>query len=61
MAEYTCPVCDYHKMTDPPKDYEICPSCGTEFGLDDNVTTHAELREEWERNGSKFWRTENHG
>jgi len=36
---YTCPVCDYDKLDEPPYDetgfgsFEICPRCGTEFGV----------------------------
>lgn len=36
---YTCPVCDYDKLEEPPYDetgfgsFEICPRCGTEFGV----------------------------
>lgn len=35
---YTCPVCDYDKLDEPPYDetgfgsFDICPQCGTEFG-----------------------------
>lgn len=52
---YMCPVCDYDKLTDPPTDFEICPSCGTEFGYTDHTKTHAELRAEWIKGGRKWW------
>jgi hypothetical protein len=45
--KYTCPVCGYGDLTDPPMDYEICPCCGTEFGYDDVTVTHEELRQRW--------------
>jgi hypothetical protein len=35
-------------------DYEICPSCGTEFEYHDAVCSHAELRERWVHAGA-FW------
>lgn len=57
-AEVTpCPVCSYpdESMTSPPEPYSICPGCGTEFGLDDEVTSHAELRAEWLRKGAKWF------
>lgn len=48
---YTCPVCGYPSMTEPPTDYYICPSCGTEFGNDDTVFTYDELRTVWLEKG----------
>lgn len=52
---YTCPVCGYPGLDEPPytyadisgPSYEICPSCGTEYGYDDDETSHQELREKW--------------
>ena len=49
-----CPVCGYG-MDDPPEDYNICPSCGTEFGLHDAHTSIAELRAAWLRSGAHWW------
>jgi hypothetical protein len=60
---YTCPVCGYTDLPDPPLDmsYEICPSCGTEFGHTDFATTHEdrdkrheELRAAWMRRGFRW-------
>ena len=34
-------------MQDPPRDYNICECCGTEFGNDDDVHTHEVLRVQW--------------
>ena len=45
--EYTCPVCGYDKLEDPPTDDEICPSCGTQFGYHDFNSSHSQLRERW--------------
>lgn len=52
--ENTCPVCGY-EMEAPPKDYRICPSCGTEFGVSDVNASIAELRESWMGTGPKWW------
>ncbi len=49
---YTCPVCGYQSLPAPPLDFEICPSCGTEFEYHDARRTHADLREEWVREGA---------
>jgi hypothetical protein len=42
-------------MDDPPERYNICPSCGTEFGLHDAVRTHEEIRNVWIAGGMKWW------
>ena len=49
-----CPVCGYG-MKDPPRDYNICPCCGIEFGYDDSGTTYAALRKLWVLGGAKWW------
>lgn len=41
-------------MDDPPRDNNICPSCGTEFGYHDAGRTLAELRAEWLNTGAKW-------
>ena len=38
----------------PPLDYEICPSCGTEFEYHDAQTSHAELRQVWISNDAPW-------
>jgi hypothetical protein len=45
---YQCPVCGYG-MQDPPRDNNICPSCGTEFGYDDAGRTFSDIRDAWLR------------
>jgi hypothetical protein len=45
-------------MPHPPIDYNICPCCGTEFGLDDVELTHAELRLRWLSNGALWFSDE---
>ncbi len=53
-VENLCPVCAY-ELDDPPRDHNICPSCGTEFGLHDVNATIEELREAWIKTGPKWW------
>lgn len=50
-----CPVCGYDRLTEPPLNFTICPSCGTEFEYDDAFASHAELRANWLRNGAPWW------
>ncbi len=52
---YTCPVCGFAAMTDPPTDHEICEGCGTHFDYDDCNTSHTELREKWIAGGCIWW------
>jgi len=56
---FTCPVCYFDRMTDPPQDFHICPSCGTEFELDDAgpdiEARRAELRAFWVSGGCRWW------
>jgi hypothetical protein len=56
MNQYTCPVCGFG-MEDPPSDYNICPSCGTEFGHHDVNASIESLRAEWLRRGAHWWST----
>jgi transcriptional regulator with XRE-family HTH domain len=44
---YTCPVCGYDELIQPPKNFYICDCCGTEFENDDFDRTHQELRDDW--------------
>lgn len=44
---YICPVCAYTDLPEPPQNFSICPSCGTEFGFDDAKVSHAQLRRRW--------------
>lgn len=43
---FPCPVCGY-TLNAPAVDFEICPSCGVEFGYSDAGVSHASLRSEW--------------
>jgi hypothetical protein len=51
---FTCPVCGYPDLSEQPRDesggsYEICRSCGFEFGVtdDDRGYTYDAWRERW--------------
>jgi hypothetical protein len=48
---YQCPVCGFGKLSEPPKDHNICSCCGTEFGYHDRKKTHRSLRDAWIANG----------
>ena len=58
---FVCPVCGYDGLREQPRDntgspsFEICPSCGTEYGYHDATRSHAELRREWLQAGAP-WR-----
>lgn len=54
---HTCPVCGYDQLPAPPADYEICPSCGTEFGYTDFARSHDELRQQWLATGAPWFAT----
>ena len=51
----TCPVCLYPNLPYPPRDYHICPCCGTEFGNDDAEYSHDRLREMWIAGGANWF------
>lgn len=51
---YKCPVCAYD-MPYAPTNYNICPSCGTEFGADDVDWSYTELRRNWLRRGAPWF------
>lgn len=59
---HTCPVCAYPKLSEPPRSksgggsYEICPSCGFEFGVsdDDLGHTYESWRQAWQAGGMKW-------
>jgi len=52
---FICPVCGYPELRHPPKNYEICPSCGVEFEYWDCCTDHGVLRKQWFESGAKWW------
>ena len=56
---HPCPVCAYPKLNEAPHapsgggSYEICPSCGFQFGVDDDDKgiTYEQARERWVQGG----------
>lgn len=62
-ATYTCPVCGYADLDEPPYNgdgcasFDICPCCGVEFGYDDYTSSHPLLREKWIASGMLWWST----
>src|SRR5690242_11363906 len=56
---HICPCCGYPALQEPPRSssgggsYEICPSCGFQFGVsdDDNGFTYESWREQWKKRG----------
>ena len=42
-------------MREGPRDFNICPSCGTEFGLHDVNSTVNDLRDVWVENGMRWY------
>lgn len=53
-----CPVCGY-TISFPPRDNNICPCCGIEFGYDDVGVSHVELRNRWIADGHHWWSPNN--
>lgn len=59
----TCPVCGFRELTEPPRSlrtgggsFEICPSCGLQFGVsdDDLGYTYKSWRAEWIERGMSW-------
>ena len=42
-------------MRYPARDWNICPSCGTEFGYEDVGRSYEELRVAWQARGANWW------
>jgi len=53
VNEKLCTVCGY-EMEEGPRDWNICPSCGTEFGLHDVNSTIDDLRTVWFASGPRW-------
>ncbi len=59
---YRCPVCGYPRLCETPRtqaeggSYEICPSCGFQFGVtdDDRGFTYEQWRELWRAEGMRW-------
>lgn len=64
MTKYTCPVCGYPNLSELPwseeegGSYEICASCGFEFGYtdEDQGYSYESWRARWIANGMQ-WRS----
>jgi hypothetical protein len=50
---FPCPVCGF-PLKYPADDFNICPSCGVEFGYETAGRTFDELRREWIRAGAHW-------
>ena len=56
---FRCPVCGFPGLQETPRSstgggsYEICPSCGFQFGVtdDDAGFTYTKWRENWKKQG----------
>jgi hypothetical protein len=65
VITYQCPACGWHELTEPPRtadsggSYEICASCGFEFGVtdDDQGFTYESWRARWVAVGMP-WRSD---
>ena len=64
MTHYRCPVCGYGGLEAPPHNpvnggasNEICPSCGFQFGFDDDDrhVSYEEWRDRWVSNGMQWF------
>jgi hypothetical protein len=61
-VKHTCPVCGFAQLDEPPRgqsgggSYEICPSCGFQFGVtdDDRGFSYAQWRKQWCKQGMKW-------
>jgi hypothetical protein len=51
---HQCLICGFPEMPYAPIPFNVCPCCGTEFGVDDRKTRHATLRAAW-INAGKPW------
>lgn len=59
---FNCPVCGFPKLQESPRSpsvggsYEICPSCGFQFGVDDDDKgiTYLQARKTWVEAGMNW-------
>ena len=61
IKKHFCPVCGFNNLKEPVRgkegepSFEICPSCGVEFGVDDDESNYEELRGKWLKLGAKWY------
>ncbi|MCC7375928.1 MAG: hypothetical protein IT581_14820 [Verrucomicrobiales bacterium] len=61
-SSHMCPVCGFPGLKEPPRSrdgggsYEICPSCGFQFGVDDDDRRISveQWRSQWIRTGKRW-------
>lgn len=61
-VSFTCPVCGYPGLSEEPRSptsgasYEICPSCGFQFGFDDEDQgiSDEHWRQRWVSSGMRW-------
>src|SRR5687768_8848091 len=65
LMSFLCPVCGFDALEEPPRDFTICPCCGTEFGYDDFgpdadgiARRQHELRWQWLEQGAPWFDVE---
>lgn len=66
MQRYTCPVCGFPDLDQPPWEpdtgvpsFDICPCCGCEFGYNDaTVKAKERYRKEWIAGGAHWFEPE---
>ncbi|HET8688926.1 MAG TPA: hypothetical protein VFM18_20140 [Methanosarcina sp.] len=66
MNSYTCPVCGYPELSEPPYDqntnspsFDICPCCGCEYGYDDATPKARDnFLKKWVSRGSPWFHPE---
>lgn len=57
MMKHRCKMCGFDEMPYPPKPYNICPCCGIEYGVDDQIDSYKQLRNEWLSAGAPWFST----
>lgn len=61
MATYTCPACGFRGLDKPPRvegsggSFEICPSCGIQFGYSDEMGGDVSSRPSFYRGWGTKW------
>jgi hypothetical protein len=63
MTKYTCPVCGYSDLDEPPRgingktpSFDICDCCGIQFGYEDTSEPNIiKYRLKWIESGGKWF------